>query len=105
MSFKKRILLRGMLLVVALAALGGVVTLLWNAVVPDVFAGARPIDYPHAFGLLVLGRILFGGMHRPGGLRHRHGWGRWQAMTPEEREQLRADGAGAGRDRHSGGGR
>jgi len=74
------------LLLVAAAVLGWVVMMLWNAVVPAVFVGGRVIDYWHALGLLVLSRILFGGFRGRGGCRR---WRRWEAMTPEEREQLR----------------
>jgi hypothetical protein len=50
--------------------------------------------------LLVLSRILFGGFRGHGGWRgrmhgHRHGherWAKWQAMTPEEREQFHRHG-------------
>jgi hypothetical protein len=73
---------------VAVAAIGGVVMLLWNAVVPTMFAGARPIDYWHAVALLVLSRILFGGFRGGGGWRRREHWRRWEAMTPEERDQV-----------------
>jgi hypothetical protein len=76
------------LLLVAAPVLGWVVMLLWNAVIPVVFANGRLIDYWHALGLLVLCRILFGGFRGRGGWRGRH-WGRWEAMTPEEREHLR----------------
>ena len=78
------------LVVVAAAVLAAMVMLLWNAVVPAVFAGGRSIDYPHAVGMLVLCRILFGRFGGPGGGRHGHRrWGRWQAMTPEERQQFK----------------
>jgi hypothetical protein len=81
----------GMVVIVAAVAalLGGVVMLLWNAVVPAVFAAANPIDYPHALGLLILSRILFGGFRGRGGWHRRDRWERWQAMTPEERERVR----------------
>jgi hypothetical protein len=86
----------GVLFLVAAAALGAVVMMLWNAIIPGLFAGARSIDYLHALGLLVLSRILFGGFHghRGGGRRHR---AKWQAMTPEEREQFRRCGPWGGR--------
>jgi len=91
MASKARYLGRGVLVLAAVAVLGGLVMVLWNAIVPDLFAGARSIDYLHALGLLVLSRILFGGFRGHGGWyghRHwRHG-GRWSAMTPEEREQF-----------------
>lgn len=73
---------------VAAAAIGGVVMLLWNAVIPTVFTDGRPIDYWHAVALLVLSRILFGGFRGGGGWRRREHWRQWQAMTPEERDQL-----------------
>ncbi|WP_038489097.1 hypothetical protein [Janthinobacterium agaricidamnosum] len=77
------------LVLAAVAALGGAVMLLWNAVVPGVFAGSNTIDYWHALGLLLLCRILFGGFRGHGGWNQRHHWQRWQAMTEEEREQFR----------------
>jgi hypothetical protein len=89
MTFKARYLGKVVLALVALAVLGGVVMLLWNAVLPVVFAGAHPIDYLHALGLLILSRILFGGFRGHGGWHGRRHWARWQAMTPEEREQFR----------------
>ena len=88
---KGRFLGRGLLIVAAVGVLGAVVMLLWNAVVPELFTGARPIDYLHALGLLVLCRILFGGFRGHGGWHGRHHWGhRWSTMTPEEREQFKA---------------
>src|SRR5437763_15098495 len=91
MVSKARFLGRGLLGVAAVAVLGVLVMALWNAVVPELFTGARPVDYLHALGVLLLCRILFGGFRGYGGWRaHRH-WarGRWSAMTPEEREQFR----------------
>jgi len=78
-------------MLVAVAVLGGLVMLLWNAIVPELFAGAHAIDYLKALGLLVLCRILFGGFRGYGGWHgHRHwGHGRWNAMTAEEREEFR----------------
>jgi hypothetical protein len=72
----------------AAAVLGWVVMMLWNTVIPVVFVGGRVIDYWHALGLLVLSRILFGGFRGRGGW-HSRRWRRWEAMTPEEREQLK----------------
>jgi hypothetical protein len=72
----------------AAAALGWMVMLLWNAVIPAVFIGGRSIDYVHALGLLLLSRILFGGFRGHGGWGRRRYWRRWEAMTPEEREQF-----------------
>jgi hypothetical protein len=75
------------LAVIALAALSWIVMMLWNALLPGLF-GVRPLHYLQAAGLLVLSRILLGGL-RHGPWRHR-GWrGRWESLTPEERERLR----------------
>ena len=53
---------------------GWLVKLLWNGLMPQLFA-LRPISYFQAFGLLVLARLLFGGFHhgRRGPGRRRHG--------------------------------
>ena len=40
------------LAIAAVAVLSLLVMLLWNGVVPPLFAGAHPIDYRHALGLL-----------------------------------------------------
>jgi hypothetical protein len=83
------------LVLVAVALLAWIVMLLWNWVMPGLFVGGAPIahlDYGRAVGLLILCRILFGGFRgRHGGHgRGRDRWLRWQAMTPEEREQFRS---------------
>jgi len=94
MKHRAKYWIRPLFFIAVVAALGAVVMLLWNAIVPDLFGTARPIDYLHALGLLVLSRILFGGFRGHGGWRrgmHGHGhehWAKWQAMTPEEREKF-----------------
>jgi hypothetical protein len=62
---------------------GEIVKLLWNGLLPDLF-GWRPVTFWQALGLLVLCRILFGGLGR-------HGGGRRMTsnMTREERERFR----------------
>ena len=69
-----------------------VVMLLWNYVVPPVFHGPV-LGYWQAFALLVLCRMLFGGLRGWRGSHghwRRHAWReRWESMTPEERERLR----------------
>ena len=57
---------------------------------PGLF-GLRVITFWQAVGLMLLGRLLFGGF-RPG--RGGFGWRgemmrRWEQMTPEEREKFR----------------
>ena len=82
---------------VAVAVFGFVVKGLWNGLMPNIF-GWHTITFWQAVGLLLLSKILFGGFRGRGG----HGWhgrGRWRgemwrqkwdSMTPEERERLRA---------------
>ncbi len=72
--------------------LGGfVVKALWNWLLPPLF-GWHTIGFWQALGLLVLCRILFGGLglHRSAGSRAgQRIRERWHAMTPEDRERLR----------------
>jgi hypothetical protein len=74
-----------------IAMVSYVVMLLWNWLAPAVFGG-HVIGYWEAMGLLVLSKILFGGLHRHAGgpwrWRHRT-MERWAEMTPEEREKFR----------------
>jgi uncharacterized membrane protein len=75
----------------ALVVFGYVVMSLWNWLMPGLF-GLRMITFWQALGLLVLFKILFGGLHRHGGPgRHwrRRMMERWEQMTPEEREKFR----------------
>ena len=85
------------LAILGIAFLGGeVVKYLWNALVPQIF-GLPHLSFWQALGLLALSRILFGGL-RLGGRgrrsRFRHRMrerlsGRWERMTPDERERFR----------------
>jgi hypothetical protein len=73
---------------VLLLAAGGIVMLLWNAILPEVLS-AKKLNYLQAIGLLALCRILFGGF---GGGRGRGGpMGRMHRRPPslEERERLK----------------
>jgi hypothetical protein len=59
---------------------GYFVMLLWNGVLPHVTA-ARPISYWQAVGLLLLARILVGGLKGHGGChghKHLHAGRSWQ---------------------------
>ncbi len=79
------------IVIAALLVFGLATMLLWNWLMPEVF-GLRTIGYWQAVGLLILGRILFGGFR--GGWGGRPGWRRrmkerWEQMTPEEHEKFR----------------
>lgn len=83
------------LVAVAVTVFSFVTMHLWNWVMPAVF-GLQTITWLQALALLVLGKILFGGIHRHGGgCRARKEWKhrmveRWMEMSPEEREKFRA---------------
>lgn len=77
--------------VVAVAVVGAVVMALWNWLMPGLF-GWHTIDFWQAVGLLVLSKILLGGMR--GGHGHRMHWRarmaqRWGEMSEEERQKFR----------------
>ena len=84
----------GGLAVVTLAFfLFGYVTMqLWNWLMPELF-NLKPIDFKMAIGLVVLSKILFGGIRMRGG--HWGGRRYWQAkcdnMSPEEREKFKSE--------------
>jgi hypothetical protein len=85
------------LAMLAFTAIGSAIVMaLWNWLLPAIF-GLHPITFWQALGILVLCRILFGRWGRHGGgwgmrRRIRERWGgRWQRMTPEERERFRQE--------------
>lgn len=79
------------LIPVAIAAFifvgGEVVMRLWNWLLPSIF-GWRHITFWEGLGLLLLCRILFGGLG-PGGPRGPRGPRCRDRMSPEEREKFR----------------
>jgi hypothetical protein len=66
---------------------GEVVMHLWNWLLPALF-GVRTITFWQALGLLVLCRILFGGLGCGGNGHHKSGR---KKMMPEEREKFRQE--------------
>jgi hypothetical protein len=81
------------MIAIVLAVVGFVVMSLWNWLVPMLFHGPM-LGYWEALGLLVLARLLVGGVrHGHGRGRWGHSWhharARWERMTPEERERFR----------------
>ncbi len=82
-----------LLVALALLVFGFVTEHLWNWLMPAIF-GLKAITFLQALGLVVLSKILLGGIHRHAGGGPR-GWKRgmeerWAGMTPEEREKFRA---------------
>jgi len=81
--------------------------MLWNSILPEVTT-AKPVNYWQAMGLLVLCRILFGGIKTPGsarkfnGNRHKPGYWRekWETMTDEERTNMRKKWMGSDNDKN-----
>ena len=83
--------------VLFLVLFGGVTMVLWNWLVPVLFAGPV-INFWQAIGLLALTKILFSGMGK-GHSHHQahHGGSHWKTrfyekfsnMTPEERDTLK----------------
>ena len=78
-----------LMVIVGIAAVGGVVMVLWNWLMPSLFIGAQPVSYCQALGILLLSKILFGGFKGGCHGRWKERRQRWEAMTPEEREQLK----------------
>jgi len=78
------------IVIVAFTVFGFLTTHLWNYLMPSLF-GLRTLTFWQAIGLIVLGRLLFGGIGpRFGGAPwRRHMKERWEQMTPEEREKFR----------------
>lgn len=80
------------------AVFGGLVMLLWNWLMPDIF-GLSEISFWQSIGLLLLCKILFGGISGCGHHGH-HGHNgachgeknklreHWENMTPEERQRI-----------------
>lgn len=74
---------------------GEVVMYLWNWLLPPLF-GWKVLGFWQALGLLVLCRVLFGGLGGHGPRPGRHWDRRCRKMTPEEREKFRQAMAGYG---------
>ena len=78
----------GILAIAIFFVLGYVVMALWNWLMPPIF-GLHTITYWQAYGLLILSKILFGGL-RGGGPRGRHCRGRndWRERMAERWEKM-----------------
>lgn len=78
----------------AILLFGLIVMGLWNAILPVVL-GVKAISFSQALGILVLSKILFGGFGGRG-WRGSPAWKqkmkqRFDNMTPEQREQFKAE--------------
>ena len=73
----------------AILGLTWVVMTLWNTILPDL-VHVGTLSFWHAMGLLVLCKILFGGMRMGGG---NHGRNKWKekmhSMSKEEKEEFK----------------
>jgi hypothetical protein len=82
----------GILAIALFITIGGEIVMhLWNWLLPALF-GWREITFWQALGILVLCRVLFGGLGRGGPFRssfRRKMGERMDSMTPEERERFR----------------
>jgi hypothetical protein len=82
------------LVAIGFVALGAwIVMLLWNAILPGLITGVAKITFLKAAGLLLLIRILLGGLRgRRGGFRNRSRWNeRMMHMNEEEREKFKTE--------------
>lgn len=90
----KKVLLIAFFVTAGILLFGFTVMGLWNAILPAVL-GVKAISFTQALGILLLSKILFGGFGGRGWGR-RHEWKqkmkeKWNNMTPEQREQFRAE--------------
>jgi hypothetical protein len=93
---KTRFFGRLVFMLIMLLVIGVIVMLLWNWLLPGIFAGVAHISYWQALGIFLLSRLLFGsffGRIRFGGMRHEmHGRNhireKWMNMTPEQRNEF-----------------
>jgi len=77
----------------AIVVLGYIVMWLWNWLLPDLI-NASEINFFQSVGILVLSKILFGGLGKFGGKHRRHHWKhemkeKYRNMSPEDREKFR----------------
>lgn len=91
--FRRRWYLFIPLILLAFVAFGFITMHLWNWLMPAIF-NLPVITFWQTVGLLILSRLLLGGMGGHGKGHHRHHCNKemhekWEKMTPEEREQFR----------------
>ena len=75
--------------ILVFCAVGGAIVMqLWNWLLPPLF-GWHQVTFWQALGLLVLCRVLFGGLGRGSFSPRRRMRERFDRMSPEERERMR----------------
>lgn len=89
MNFKRRAWKILPLLLIGVALMSAVLMVLWNWLMPSLFVGVQHIDYVQSVGLLILSKLLFGGVRGRGGWHHRHDGHPFKSMNDEERENFR----------------
>jgi len=85
---RRKVFMKLVFVLIAAAMLSVVVMVLWNWLIPSIFAGGPHVTFAQAAAMLVLSRVLFGGFRGHGGLRGP--WHRHHDLTPEDREKLRS---------------
>ncbi|MBL6445258.1 hypothetical protein JMN32_02990 [Fulvivirga sp. 29W222] len=85
----KKIVLILLIVGAVATAIGWLVMLLWNWLVPDLFNGPK-ITFWQALGLFLLSKLFFGISGRKGGGHWKHKWKHKMAsMSPDERERFK----------------
>jgi len=88
----RRIILGSLWMLAYFAVLGGVVMLLWNALIPDLFGGPA-ITFVQAIGLLLLAHLLLRRRFFYGGpaWRYPYWWHKWRATSRSKCGNPRSD--------------
>ena len=75
------------------AALAWLIMFLWNHILTET-TGVKPLNFWKAAGLLLLAKILFGGLRRRSShsrfAKHAHWREKWMHMSQEERMEAKA---------------
>jgi hypothetical protein len=84
-SFKRHFAKFIVIAIIGISVLSGILMLLWNWLMPDLFPGIKSITYLQALGILLLSKILFSGFrHHPSPFQNRHFFLRNRMMSEEQ---------------------
>lgn len=78
------------LFIIFLALAGYIFMNLWNAVIPDIF-NIKQIEFWQAIGLIIISRILFGGIGHAHHHHHRFGARHWECRKKENANDKEAE--------------